>query len=117
MDLPSETGWQQAMMNIVAANWDEREPVKVRLAGPDGLGQPIGPASVLLVKGWTRISAVLYILEHAGNAIAKLSADEHPADVTSFRECLGRAESCRHRHVIIATIAATAAAAALSTKW
>ena len=103
-------------MNIAATNWDEREPVKVRLAGPDGLGQPIEPASVLLVKGWTRISAVLYILEHGGNAIAILSADEHPADVASFREYLGSLcivlppSPCP---AAIATIAATAAMAAL----
>ena len=52
-------------------------------------GEAITPASVVLVKGWTRLSAILYILKHGADAIAKLEDGSHQSDQDSFSECTG----------------------------
>ena len=89
VDLPPEDDWIRVMRDIAVQNYDEREALRVRPLDIGMEGNSVTKASVVPVKGWTRVSAILYILKHGGEAIARLG-DESQEERNSFRECSGK---------------------------
>lgn len=61
--LPPALDWGTHLVSIVTDNYDSRRvPIDIRPTVSDLIGKPLGPASVCLVKGFTRTSIIAFAL-------------------------------------------------------
>ncbi len=92
-DLPRLEQWLNTFMDILGMGYQmEREPMKVKRANHYDK-EDIAQGSVEVVKGFTRLTIMLYSLHHGiafmETALESMAIDHYQHDYTLFRACPG----------------------------
>ena len=87
IDLPPRIQWMNTLRDICFQGYDTmREAIQVKLANPEARGRPLAIGSVVPVKGFTRISVIMFIIAVSVEFTNNLALSDDDSDPILFED-------------------------------